>query len=269
MKNLKKLAAVILTGAMAFSLAACGEAKDPAANGEDPATKPTETITVGTSADFAPYEFHKMVDGKDTILGFDMALAKQIAEDMGKELVIKDMDFSNLITELNSGKIDFVAAGMSPDPKRAKEVDFSNAYYKGGQSCMIRKEDADKYKALTDFDGKSVAAQTGSIQEDLVKEHMSGAKLVLLAKVTEEIMQLSGKKVEGVVVETAVAEGYIKQNPDLMIAPFEVPYEAKGSCLAVKKGNTELLDTLNKTIAEVTTNGKMDEFVQKATADAE
>lgn len=267
MKNLKKLAAVILTGAMAFSLAACGEAKDPAADDVDPAKK--ETITVGTSADFAPYEFHKMVDGKDTILGFDMALAKQIAEDMGKELVIKDMDFNNLLTELNSGTVDFVAAGMSPDPERAKEVDFTDAYYKGGQSCMIRKEDADKYKSITDFDGKSVAAQTGSIQEKIVQKEMSGAKIVSLLKVTEEIMQLSSQKVEGVVVETAVAEGYIKQNPDLMIAPFEVPYEAKGSCLAVKKDNTELLEALNKTIAEVTTNGKMDEFVQQATKDAE
>lgn len=268
MNKFKRAAAAILAGTMVFALSACG-AKPTAEDPTTPADTKKETITVGTSADFAPYEFHKMINGKDEILGFDISLAKQIAEDQGKELIIKDMDFNNLLTELNSGKIDFVVAGMSPSADRAKEVDFSDSYYTGSQSCVIRKEDADKYKALTDFDGKSVAAQTGSIQEGIVKAEMPGANIVLLAKVTDEIMQVSGKKVEATVVETAVAEGYVKQNPDLMIADFEVPYEAKGSCVAVAKGNTEMLDAINKTIKTVTENGKMDEFVVQANKDAE
>lgn len=290
--KLKKLAALFMAALMAMSLAACTKEEPgaPAGGGEpsqsqgqddktadnndskdskeDDAPAEKKTLIVGTSADFAPYEFHKMVDGEDKILGFDIALAQKIADEMGAELEIKDMDFNSLLIELQSGKLDLVAAGLSPDPKRAKEVDFSDPYYFGSQCCIIREEDAEKYKSTEDFDGVPVAAQVGSIQEGLVKDLFPGATLVSLAKLPDEILSLSSGKVDGVVVETAVANGFIAQNPGLMIG-FDVPYDAKGSCLAVQKGDTELLEHVNSVIAEVTTNGEMDEMVTQANLDAE
>ena len=93
--------------------------------------------------------------------------------------------------------------------------------------------------------------------------------LVSLPKLPDEIMSLSSGKVEGVIVEVAVANGFIAQNPDLMIADFEVPYDATGSCIAVKKGNTELLDHIKSVIADVTSSGEMDEMVNQANLDSE
>lgn len=265
--KLKKFAALLLAAVMTLSMAACTKEEGQAGGGEKEEEK--DQLVLGTSADFAPYEFHKMVDGKDTILGFDVALAKKIAEEMDKELVIKDMDFNSLLNELNNGSVDFVAAGLSPDEERKKQVDFSDPYYFGEQCCIIRKEDAEKYTSLESFKDQQIAAQTGSIQEGIAKEQFTGSVLVSLPKLPDEIMSLSSGKVEGVIVEVAVANGFIAQNPDLMIADFEVPYDATGSCIAVKKGNTELLDHINSVIADVTSSGEMDEMVNQANLDSE
>ncbi len=277
--KLKKLAALLTAALMAMSLAACTTEESGAPAGDDNPSqsqndpgndKPAEKkiLIMGTSADFAPYEFHKMVDGEDKILGFDVALARKIAEEMDAELEIKDMDFNSLLIELQNGRLDFVAAGLSPDPKRAQQVDFSDPYYFGSQCCIIREEDADKYQSVEDFEGVPIAAQVGSIQEGLVRDLFPGATLVSLAKLPDEILSLSSGKVDGVVVETAVANGFIAKNPGLTIG-FDVPYDAKGSCLAVQKGNTELLDHINAVIADVTESGEMDEMVTQANLDAE
>lgn len=270
----KKWLALLMAAVMTLSMAACTKDAGSAGSagtegGSNESSGEKDTLVLGTSADFAPYEYHKMIDGKDTILGFDVALARQIAEDMGKELVIKDMEFGNLITELNNGTVDLLAAGLSPTEERKQQVDFSEPYYFGEQSIIIREEDADKYKSADDFEGASIAAQVNSIQEGIVKEQFPKANLVSLPKLPDEIMSLTTGKVDGVVVEVAVAEGFIAQNPGLMIADIEVPYDATGSCIAVKKGNTELLEQINKTIAEVKQNGKMDEFIKEAGAQAE
>ena len=270
----KKWLALLMAAVMTLSMAACTKDAGSAGSagtegGSNESSGEKDTLVLGTSADFAPYEYHKMIDGKDTILGFDVALARQIAEDMGKELVIKDMEFGNLITELNNGTVDLLAAGLSPTEERKQQVDFSEPYYFGEQSIIIREEDADKYKSADDFEGASIAAQVNSIQEGIVKEQFPKANLVSLPKLPDEIMSLTTGKVDGVVVEVAVAEGFIAQNPGLMIADIEVPYDATGSCIAVKKGNTELLEQINKTSAEVKENGKMDEFIKEAGAQAE
>ena len=270
----KKWLALLMAAVMTLSMAACTKDAGSAGSagtegGSNESSGEKDTLVLGTSADFAPYEYHKMIDGKDTILGFDVALARQIAEDMGKELVIKDMEFGNLITELNNGTVDLLAAGLSPTEERKQQVDFSEPYYFGEQSIIIREEDADKYKSADDFEGASIAAQVNSIQEGIVKEQFPKANLVSLPKLPDEIMSLTTGKVDGVVVEVAVAEGFIAQNQGLMISDIEVPYDATGSCIAVKKGNTELLEQINKTIAEVKENGKMDEFIKEAGAQAE
>ena len=267
--KLKKFAALLLAAVITLSMAACTKEEGQSNDGGSKGGEEKDQLVLGTSADFAPYEFHKMVNGKDTILGFDVALAKKIAEEMDKELVIKDMDFNSLLNELNNGTVDFVAAGLSPDEERKKQVDFSDPYYFGEQCCIIRKEDAEKYTSLESFKDQQIAAQTGSIQEGIAKEQFPGSVLVSLPKLPDEIMSLSSGKVEGVIVEVAVAKGFIAQNPDLMIADFKVPYDATGSCIAVKKGNTELLDHINSVIADVTSSGEMDEMVNQANLDSE
>ena len=292
---MKKFLALLLALVMVFALAACGsEANDPTADPNASATpaatpEPTENpyegmsleeiipeldfavdgkLTVGTSPDFAPYEFYALVDGEPQLAGFDMALAQYIADALGVELNVVPMDFNGIIGELMTGNIDLGLAGFSPDPEREDSADFSDLYYMGGQSFVIRAADAEKYTSYEDFDGLSVGAQLGSIQYDLAMENTPNANIMGLTKVTDIVAELVSGHLEGAFIETVVAESYVKQYPDLMIA-WEVEYDTEGSAVAVQEGDAAWLAAVNLIIADAIESGKMDEFVAEAVTLAE
>ncbi len=220
-------------------------------------------LTVATSPDFAPYEFyHINADGTPELSGFDVALAKRIAEDLGLEVQFVPMDFDGILMELQSGNVDLGMAGFSPSPERADTFDFSDLYYKGGQSFVIRKADHDKYKDYAAFDKLPVGAQNGSIQMDLAKENTPNANIIGLAKVTDIVSELVSGKLEGGFIETAVAEQYIKNYPELEIA-WDVPYDTEGSAIALKKGS-DLLPAVNAIINNALSDGSMDQYVADA-----
>ena len=269
---MKKLLAMLLALVMVLALAACGAADDAADDAAaDDAADTAEFVpvtegcfTMATSADFAPYEFHILNDaGEDEIVGFDVALGQAIADKLGLELVIKDMDFDSLIMEVQNGSVDIAIAGFSVDPERAEVIDFSDVYYTGSQSFMILAEDAELYDDYADFAGIAVAAQTGTIQADLLAENIPDANQVLLANMNDIILQLVNNKVEGAFVETVVAENYIATYPELKIA-WEVPDDSEGSAAVVAKGNTALLAVVNEVIADAIADGSMDQWVADA-----
>lgn len=219
-------------------------------------------IILGTSADYPPYEFHSMVDGKDTIVGFDIEIAKKIAEELGVELEILDMDFAGLIGAMQAGKIDFIVSGMSPTPDRDKEVDFSQLYYVGEQSMMVKKEDLSKYKVPSDFDGKLVGVQTGTIQEDIAKDNLPNSNVKLLEKLTSLVMELQTEKVEGIVVAGPVAEGYVSQNPELAKVDFVFDTD-DGSAIAVPDGS-DLVYVVDYVISNLKESGELNQFIIEA-----
>lgn len=220
-------------------------------------------LTIATSPDFAPYEFyHINSDGTPELSGFDVALGKRIAEDLGLEVQFVPMDFDGILMELQSGNVDLGISGFSPSPERADTFDFSDLYYKGGQSFVIRKADHDKYKDYAAFDKLPVGAQNGSIQMDLAKENTPNANIIGLAKVTDIVSELVSGKLEGGFIETAVAEQYIKNYPELEIA-WDVPYDTEGSAIALKKGS-DLLPAVNAVINNALSDGSMDQYVADA-----
>lgn len=220
-------------------------------------------LTIATSPDFAPYEFyHINSDGTPELSGFDVALGKRIAEDLGLEVQFVPMDFDGILMELQSGNVDLGISGFSPSPERADTFDFSDLYYKGGQSFVIRKADHDKYKDYAAFDKLPVGAQNGSIQMDLAKENTPNANIIGLAKVTDIVSELVSGKLEGGFIETAVAEQYIKNYPELEIA-WDVPYDTEGSAIALKKGS-DLLPAVNAVINNALSDGSMDQYIADA-----
>lgn len=249
---MKKLLSILMASTIMLGLFACSSTSD------------TEKLVIGTSADYAPYEFHKLVDGKDEILGFDIALANEIANDMGKELVIKDMDFKLLLSELNLGNIDMIIAGFTPDPDR--DVSYSDVYYKATQTVLTLKDSS--LDSMDSLAGKQVGVQTGSIQEKIVTNDAPTAEIISLAKIPNLISELKAGKIDALVIEKPVADGYIANHPDLKIA-FDIETEDSGSAVAVKKGNEAILEDINKTIKNVIDSGKMDEFVATASEQAE
>ena len=275
---MKKLFALLLTLAMVLSLAACGGKKEEApaqASAETPAEEPAEAalttvtegvLTVATSPDFAPYEFYSIgEDGTPTLAGFDMALAQYIADYIGLKLEVIPMDFDGVLTELATKTVDLGMAGLSPDPKRADVMDFSDLYYKGGQSFVCVKGNADKFTSLEDTNNPeySIGAQTGSIQMDLANENSPDADIIALPKVTDLISELLTGKLDGAYIETDVAKSYQKNYPELEIV-LDVPYDSEGSAIGVSKGNEALLAAVNEAIAAALADGSMETFVAEA-----
>lgn len=221
-------------------------------------------LALGTCADYAPYEFHKKIDGKDKIIGFDIEIAKEIAKDLGVELEIRDMGFDGLIPSLKTGKVDILISGMTPTPERAKQVDFSKVYYKAVQSVMIRTEDKDKYKSVDNLAGKKVGAQKASIQDEIARKEIKNANIVSLGKVTELTLSLKTKRADAIIVEGPVAKAYADKNKDLMIADIKVGNPDEGSAIAVQKDSKDFVDAINKTIDRLVSEGKIEQFVTKA-----
>ena len=223
-------------------------------------------LTVATSPDFAPYEFYAL-DEEDnaTLAGFDIAIAQYIADYLDLELDVIPMDFDGVLLELASGSVDLGLAGLSPDPERMDAMDFSDIYYKGGQSFCTAKGKEDLFPTLeASNDVKfSIGAQTGSIQMDLAEENSPEADIVSITKVTEIIAMLLNDKLDGAYIETAVAETYAKNYPDLVVL-HDVPYAQEGSAAGVCKGNAALLAGVNMAIAEALEDGSMDAFVAEA-----
>jgi len=264
----KKILSMVMAIAMVASLTACG-AKAIESAGSDATAVKTVTdgvLTVATSPDFAPYEFYSIgSDGKPTLSGFDMALAQYIADDLGLKLEVVPMDFDGVLMELANKSVDIGMAGLSPDPEREKAMDFSDIYYEGGQSFVTTKANADKFKSMADANaaGISVGSQIGSIQEKLAKENTPDADLISLPKVTDLISELIGGKMDCAFIETAVAESYQKNYPDLVII-CDVPYDVEGSAIGVAKGNESLLAAVNASIAKAKADGTIDKFVADA-----
>lgn len=264
---MKKILCLALALAMVLALCACGGSKDtPTSDAPAIQTVKEGVLTVATSPDFAPYEFYAIdANGDHQLAGFDLALAAYIADYLDLELEIIPMDFDGVLLEISSGNVDMGLAGLSPDPDRMDAMDFSDLYYMGGQSFVTIADNADKFPSLEAANSSefSIGAQTGSIQHTLAQENTPDADIVMLTKVTDIITELITGKLDAAFIETAVAECYAINYPELTIA-LEVPYDTEGSAVGVTKGNEALLAGINEAIAAALADGSMDAFVAEA-----
>ncbi|MBQ7713739.1 MAG: transporter substrate-binding domain-containing protein [Oscillospiraceae bacterium] len=264
---MKKLISLLLAAMMILSLAACGGKQESASKYN---TVTAGKLTVATSPDFAPYEFYAIDDaGTPQLAGFDVALAGYIANELGLELEMVPIDFDGVLMELQTKSVDLGLAGLSPDPERESIMDFSDIYYMGGQSFVTVKGSEDKFATLADTNKAEyqIGAQTGSIQVDLAQENSPDADIIQLAKVTDIIAELLAGKLDGAYIETAVAESYAVNYPELAIV-LDVPYDVEGSAIGVSKGNSELLAAVNAAVKKALEDGSMDKFVAEANEQA-
>ena len=274
---MKKIAIILLITAL-FTPLFASPSKEQAADNTDYSAMTLEqlkgaiktvssgTLTVATSPDFAPYEFYSIGDdGTPALAGFDMSLAKYIADYLGLKLEVIPMDFDGTLMEVQNKNVDLGIAGYSPDPSRAEIMEFSNIYYEGGQSFVTTKANAGKFKSLEDTNKKeySIAAQVGSIQMDLAAKNSPNADIIALSKVTDIIAELITGKISGAYIETVVAKAYQKNYPDLELV-LDVPYESEGSAIGVSKGNLALLEGVNRAISQALSDGSMNAFVAEA-----
>ncbi len=268
---MKKIIALMLAILMAVGIfAGCTvtEEDGPGSNKFNLTTVKEGYLTIVTSPDYAPYEFYALdKDGKPTLAGFDMDLAKYIADYLGLTLEVIPVDFNGIIGEMGAGVADLAMAGLSPDPKRLEKMDFSDIYYGGKQAFVTIKSKKDQFTDLASTNKAefSIGAQNGTIQMELAAEYSKDAELVSLTKATDIIADLVAGNLDGAYVEWDVAVSYQKNYPDLEIL-CEVPYDADGNVIGVAKGNADLLKYVNEALHKCVDEGTFAQYLEKANA---
>ncbi|MGI8387319.1 transporter substrate-binding domain-containing protein [Robertmurraya sp. P23] len=250
MKKFGLLITLILT----LVLAACGQNND-SGNGE--AEEGKKVLTMGTSADFAPFE-SRNTSGE--VEGFDIDLAKYIADELGYELKIEDMKFDGLIGALQAKRVDLVLSGMSATEKRAQNVDFSTQYHHSGEMFITLKDS--EVTSLDQLKGKTVGVQLGTIQEEGARKLQETVDFEIKAvdNATILIQELQSNRIDVAYLDKSVATGYINEQG---LAGFDDPTSSSpGMAVAFPKGS-ELVDEVNQVLKEMEENGKLDELKAK------
>ncbi|WP_019120573.1 transporter substrate-binding domain-containing protein [Brevibacillus massiliensis] len=267
MTKRNRFVALAISSVLALGvLAGCGTGGNAGAGSTDNKTASQENakpkLIMGTSADYKPFEYHDTSSGKDEIVGFDIDIAKYIADEVGFDLEIKDMDFNGLLPALQSGRVDFVMAGMSPDDERKKNADFSDVYFEAKNSIVAKKGSG--LAKPEDLAGKKVGVQLGSIQETAAKEiaeSNKGVEVVSLNKLGEIVQELKSGRIDAAIIEDVVAKGYMKTNPDLEMSLIEQD-GSNGSAVAFPKGSANV-DKFNQAIKKLQDSGELDKLIMK------
>ncbi|MFJ8235470.1 transporter substrate-binding domain-containing protein [Ureibacillus sp. NPDC094379] len=243
-------------------LAACGSTtkEETTTNADAQQAEEKKVLRVGTSADYAPFEF---IDTKvsDEIIGFDIDLANLIAERLGYELKITNTDFNSLIPGVQADKFDFVISGMTPTEEREKVVDFSIPYYETEQYMVSLKEN--NIASLEDLKGKVVAAQVSSIQLALAETFGAEHDFTVESRdlIPQLVQELKNGRIQGAVIENIVAENYLAQNDDLQA--FSIQVEEPDFKAVLFQEGSELKAEFDKVIQELNDEGKVEELKTK------
>ena len=280
MKKISKLVCIIMCIAMVAALCACGSSASTPAASDAPASEPQNALekikadgvlTVALSPDFSPMEFvDASKSGQDQYVGFDVSLAKYIAEYIGVDLSIEAMNFDACQTAVYTASVPMAISGFSWTEERAENYNISDYYYAGDneteQVLLIRSADADKYKAAEDFAGLDVGAQNASLQMQLVTEQLTDANPITIGDIGTGVLELQNGNIEALAVAKGNAEMIISSNPDLVICSweFDVKAEYEANVVLVTKGEDELLAVVNEALAKAYADGLYGEWYDAA-----
>ena len=241
-------------------------------------------LVVGTSPDYPPAEFYIIDEsGNKKIVGYEMALAQAIANEIGVTLEIKATDFQGVQANIQANQVDIGIAGFSRTEERAKVMDFSIGYNQeskhGWQGIMIRKEDAKKYATLDDFKNAklTLGAQAGSIQYEMAQKLTDVSKIKQMGTLDALVMALNAKDLDAVIISTDNATSMLSTFPELMILPQEgfnldpdSFYGVNVALLTKASGdeNKAFLEVVNKVIEKANSDGSFEKWRAEAVEQA-
>ncbi|MGI6264760.1 MAG: basic amino acid ABC transporter substrate-binding protein [Acutalibacteraceae bacterium] len=248
MKTMKTMLALLLAAILMLTVAGCGSS-----NGEYQLVT-AGTLTVGTNAQFPPFEF---LNGTQPD-GVDMALMKAVAAKLGLELKISDMEFDSLDSALSGGKIDIIAAGFTIRPDRMEKMDFTDTYYKAEQTIIV--QSGSGITSKEGISGKKIGAQSGTTGFFAAEELTDSANIKGYTNGATAVADLLNGNLDAVIIDDNPAKAY-KQQHGAAVTLITGQFDPEEYAFAVKKGNTALKDAVNKTLAEMKADGSFDEII--------
>ena len=264
MKKFLSIILVLSMLVMCVALTACTENNDVVSNNEIENETPDvpevkATIKMATNAYFQPYEYYE--DG--VIVGIDAEIAAAIAEKLGMELVIEDMEFDSIITAVKGGSVDFGMAGMTVTDERLLEINFTNSYASGVQSIIVKEDSPittvdDLYAEGAAY---KVGVQLGTTGDIYTTDDFGADNVIQYNNANNAVLALVGGSVDCVIIDNEPAKALVAANEGLKI--LETSYADEDYAICVAKENTELLEKLNTAILELTEDGTIDAIVAK------
>lgn len=256
---MKKMFALLLAVLMVAALfTGCGKSSE-------------NVLTVVTSPDFAPMEFCDVSKtGQDQYVGFDIMLAKYIADELGMELEILPMSFDSCPTAVTSGKATLAISGFSWMEDRAANYNLSDYYYAGDneteQVIITLKDKEGQFASVDDFAGMKIGAQNASLQEQLCQEQLPGAEIVTIGDLSTALMQLKKGDFDFIAVAKGQADVFLSNDPDVALSGFEFDVDPKyvGNLVILKKGDDEMTEKVNAILAKAEAAGLYAEWYEEA-----
>ena len=210
---------------------------------------------MATNANFPPYEYHE----GDDITGIDVEIAQAIADKLGVELKVEDMDFGAIIDAVASGKADMGLAGMTVRPDRLENVNFSDTYTTAEQVIIVK--DGSDIAEADDLADKSVGVQENTTGDMYVSEDYPDADVQRYKNGADAVQALAQGKVDAVVIDNEPAKVFVAENEGLVI--LESAYAVEEYAIAIAKDNDELLEKVNKALGELKEDGSLQKIIDK------
>ncbi len=249
---MKKIFALMLAVLMVMSVfAGCGSESDNELNLVEKGK-----LIMSTNAAFPPYE---MTDDNGKFIGIDVEIAQAIADKLGLELVIDNMEFTAALEAAQKGKSDMVMAGVTVDPDREMVMDFSNSYAKGVQVVIVPENTT--ITKIEDLEGKKIGTQMGTTGYIYCTDDYGDENVVAYDNGITAVQALLKGQIDCVVIDNAPAQAFVKENAGLKILDTE--YAVEDYAIGLKKGNTALKDAINKALAELIADGTVQKIVDK------
>lgn len=266
MKNLKKVLAVILAMSLCVCLlAACGgSSQDAASGGAESGNESGGELIMATNAAFPPFEFTTSNGLVGEYDGIDIAIAQKIAEKAGKTLKVSDMEFDGIIAAVSTGKVDMGIAGMTVTEERKNNVDFSDPYYVAEQVIVVPEDNTDITSAEDLKNGKKVGVVIGYTADNIVTDDLAldEGNIVRANRGIDVVQDVKNGRLDAVVIDSYTGKK-LAESTGLKVVEDTEAFASEEYAVAVKKGNTELLEVINSTLAEMKESGEIEELAAK------
>ncbi len=265
---MKKILALLLTLVLVFALTACAKPEptvaDPATSDLAETTDPNDflakimankKLVVATSPDYAPCEFvDPTKTGQDQYVGSDIEFAKYLADKLGVELVLEIMDFDSIQAAVQMGTVDMGISGFSYTEKRAQVVALSDPYFTNdyGQGLLVPADKVSFYNSAESFAGKKVAAQNGSLQQQLATEQLPGdVTLEIVTNINDAVLMLLTGKVDAIAASGENGEAIAGNYPEIAMCDFKFEIEGEGYVVMMQQGQDALIAKVNEIVGGV------------------